>query len=265
MTLVGSASGVERISPSGKARARPPGPGARRLGWRVEDTDELIETRAAPCRRHLRCGGRSLLRVVERGPQDLSLPPRRSPGSGTMRRRQPRRDQHERVAVWLDPVDCRRRPMPADGRRRRTTAPSPRRCFTRRLALQQAHLRLDAPPRRRPGRTHPGLVGYQLQPPRGPATVDTVTPFAPARTPDASNSLWRAPDHRFPVRPQNEGDQWCDRPLSSDGCFSWRRCARCRPFRHGGRLSGSQISRVEGRSGGVLPGDSDRDEHVDTD
>ena len=123
-----------------------------RLGWRVEDVDELIEARerlavADIFARH----GEAYFRRVERDIVKLLMPLRHTvvaTGGGTFA------DPDTRVAinldgvsVWLDaPLDVILLRLPADGRRPLAAdrAQLDRLYAARRMAYELAHLRLDA-------------------------------------------------------------------------------------------------------------------------
>lgn len=124
----------------------------RRLGWRVEDVDELIESRERqPIAAIFSSRGEPYFRAVEREVVRELLLPRHlviATGGGTFV------DPESRVAInqdgasiWLDvPLQTLIARLPADNRR---PLASDRRQFdalyaARQLAYQQAHLRIDA-------------------------------------------------------------------------------------------------------------------------
>lgn len=124
----------------------------RRLGWRVEDVDELIEARE-------RCSvadvfatrGEPYFRLAEREVLRRLLPVEYAvvaTGGGTYADPENRAAINATgVAVWLDlPLDQVLARVPQDGRRPLATdrASFEALYHARRLAYQQAHLRLDA-------------------------------------------------------------------------------------------------------------------------
>ena len=124
----------------------------RRLGWHVEDVDELIEARERCTVADLfATRGEPYFRVAEREVLRRLLPLRHAvvaTGGGTYADADNRSLINENgVAVWLDipfPIAIER--VPADGRR---PLAADRARFeslfhARRLAYQQAHIRLDA-------------------------------------------------------------------------------------------------------------------------
>jgi shikimate kinase len=123
-----------------------------RLGWRVEDVDELIEARerttiADIFARH----GEAYFRGVEREIVRLLLPLRHTivaTGGGTFADPETREAVNlDGVSIWLDvPLDTILMRLPADGRRPLAAdlAQLERLYSARRSAYEQAHLRLDA-------------------------------------------------------------------------------------------------------------------------
>jgi shikimate kinase len=123
-----------------------------RLGWRVEDVDELIEARermtvADIFSRH----GEPYFRRAERDIVRLILPLRHTvvaTGGGTFADPDTRAAINlDGVSVWLDvPLDAILLRLPADGRRPLASdvAQVERLYAARRVAYEQAHLRLDA-------------------------------------------------------------------------------------------------------------------------
>ncbi|MFB3853715.1 MAG: shikimate kinase [Vicinamibacterales bacterium] len=130
----------------------------RRLGWRVEDIDSIIEARERQTIKEIFASrGEACFRAIERevlrglvGPRELVV----ATGSGTFV------DPENRLlinadgtSVWLDvPFDELIDRIPADGRRplgpdRETMEAT---YLSRRAAYQQAHLRLDASRSRAP-------------------------------------------------------------------------------------------------------------------
>ena len=123
-----------------------------RLGWRVEDVDELIEARermtvADIFSRH----GEAYFRRAERDIVRLILPLRHTvvaTGGGTFADSDTRAAINlDGVSVWLDvPLEAILLRLPADGRRPLAAdlAQVERLYAARRMAYEQAHLRLDA-------------------------------------------------------------------------------------------------------------------------
>jgi shikimate kinase len=123
-----------------------------RLGWRVEDVDELIEARermtiADIFSRH----GEPYFRRAERDTVRLILPLRHTvvaTGGGTFADPDTRAAINmDGVSVWLDvPLDAILLRLPADGRRPLAAdlTQVERLYAARRVAYDQAHLRLDA-------------------------------------------------------------------------------------------------------------------------
>jgi shikimate kinase len=125
---------------------------ARRLGWRVEDVDELIESRERTTVSEVfATRGEPYFRMAEREVLRRLLPAEQvviATGSGTYADHENRLAINASgVAVWLDlPWTAAIARVPADGRR---PLASNREEFealylSRRLSYQQAHLRLDA-------------------------------------------------------------------------------------------------------------------------
>jgi shikimate kinase len=123
-----------------------------RLGWRVEDVDELIEARermtvADIFSRH----GEPYFRRAERDIVRLILPLRHTvvaTGGGTFADPDTRAAINmDGVSVWLDvPLESILLRLPADGRRPLAAdlAQVERLYAARRMAYEQAHLRLEA-------------------------------------------------------------------------------------------------------------------------
>jgi shikimate kinase len=123
-----------------------------RLGWRVEDVDELIEARermtvADIFSRH----GEPYFRRAERDIVRLILPLRHTvvaTGGGTFADPDTRAAINmDGVSVWLDvPLDAILLRLPADGRRPLAAdlTQVERLYAARRVAYEQAHLRLEA-------------------------------------------------------------------------------------------------------------------------
>jgi len=124
----------------------------RRLGWRVEDIDTIIETRERRVLAEIFAShGEAYFRALEReilrsllGPRDVVV----ATGSGTFVDPENRLlIKSDGTSVWLDvPFDQLIDRIPADGRRplgpdRETMEAT---YMSRRAAYQQAHLRLDA-------------------------------------------------------------------------------------------------------------------------
>lgn len=125
---------------------------ARRLAWRAEDIDELIEARerlsvADIFARH----GEPYFRAAERDILRLLYPLRQTvvaTGGGTFVETDNRAAINlDGVSVWIDvPFDEILARLPADGRRPLAADPShlERLYHLRRAAYQQAHVRIDA-------------------------------------------------------------------------------------------------------------------------
>lgn len=125
---------------------------AKRLGWRAEDVDELIEARerrtvAEIFARH----GEPYFRAVERDILRLLLPLRHTvvaTGGGTFVDPENRAAMlRDGLTVWLDvPLDALLVRLPADGRRPLAAdrAQLERLFAVRQTAYAQAHLRVDA-------------------------------------------------------------------------------------------------------------------------
>jgi shikimate kinase len=124
----------------------------RRLGWRVEDIDDVIEARERSSVAEIFAArGEPWFRLAEREALRRLLPLEHvvvATGSGTYADPDSRRDINEQgVAIWLDlPWTAAIGRVPTDGRR---PIASDRAQFealfmARRHAYQQAHLRLDA-------------------------------------------------------------------------------------------------------------------------
>lgn len=124
----------------------------RRLGWRVEDVDELIEARERqPIAEIFSSRGEPYFRAVEREVVRELLPPRHlviATGGGTFVDPESRLTiKQDGASIWLDvplatliarlPPD-NRRPLASDRRQLETLY------VARQLAYQQAHLRIDA-------------------------------------------------------------------------------------------------------------------------
>jgi shikimate kinase len=125
---------------------------ARRLDWRAEDVDELIEARerltvADIFARH----GEPYFRTVEREILHLLLPLRHTvvaTGGGTfMDPESQQAIQLDGTSVWLDgPLETGVTRLPSDGRRPLSAdrAQMERLFLTRQAAYARAHLRVDA-------------------------------------------------------------------------------------------------------------------------
>jgi shikimate kinase len=125
---------------------------ARRLGWRAEDVDELIEARerltvADIFARH----GEPYFRAVEREILQLLLPLRHTvvaTGGGTFMDPESRQAiRLDGTSVWLDvPLETIVARLPADGRRPLSAdrAQMERLFAIRQAGYAQAHLRVDA-------------------------------------------------------------------------------------------------------------------------
>ncbi len=125
---------------------------AMRLGWRVEDIDELIEARE---RRTVAAifarSGEAYFRTVEREILRLLLPLRHSvvaTGGGTFMDPENRSAINmDGLSIWLDvPLDELIARLPADGRRPLAAdrAQLERLYALRRVAYAHAHMRIDA-------------------------------------------------------------------------------------------------------------------------
>jgi shikimate kinase len=125
---------------------------ASRLGWRVEDVDELIETRerltvADIFARH----GEAHFRAVEREIVKLLLPLRHvvvATGGGTFMDPETRQALNmDGTTIWLDvPFESLLARVPADGRRPLAAdrQQMERLYAARQAAYSQAHVRIDA-------------------------------------------------------------------------------------------------------------------------
>lgn len=124
----------------------------RRLGWRVEDVDELIESRERRSVSEIFAAlGEPYFRLAEREVLRRLLPVDHivvATGSGTYADAENRAAVNANgVAVWLDlPWTDAISRVPADGRRPLATNREQFEALyqARRLSYQQAHLRLDA-------------------------------------------------------------------------------------------------------------------------
>ncbi|RPJ67717.1 MAG: shikimate kinase [Acidobacteria bacterium] len=124
---------------------------ARRLGWRVEDVDTLIETRErATVSEIFASRGEPFFRAAEREVVRQLLPPRHvvvATGGGTYADPESRRlINADGAAIWLDlPFDRALERVPADGRRPLAADRDQFEALyaVRRLSYLQAHLRLD--------------------------------------------------------------------------------------------------------------------------
>jgi len=142
---------------------------AKRLGWRAEDVDELIEARerrtvAEIFARH----GEPYFRAVERDILRLLLPLRHTvvaTGGGTFVDPENRAAMlRDGLTVWLDvPLDALLVRLPADGRRPLAAdrAQLERLFAVRQTAYAQAHLRVDA------AAAHPEEIAERI--------LDTIT------------------------------------------------------------------------------------------
>lgn len=125
---------------------------ARRLDWRAADVDELIEQREHSSVAEIFARrGEAYFREAERNVLLEQLPPRHivvATGGGTFSDPQNRAAINaDGVSVWLDvPLDRLIDRVPADGRRPLASdrAGFERLYHSRRVAYEQAHLRLDA-------------------------------------------------------------------------------------------------------------------------
>ena len=124
---------------------------ARRLGWRAEDIDELIEARERrPVADIFARSGEPYFRAVEREILKVVLPLRHvvvATGGGTFVDPENRGAINlDGLSVWLDvPIEEVLARIPADGRRPLAAdrAQMQRLYETRRLAYAMAHLRVD--------------------------------------------------------------------------------------------------------------------------
>jgi shikimate kinase len=124
----------------------------RRLDWRVEDVDELIETRERSTVADIFAArGEAYFRAVEREVLHALLPPRHvvvATGAGTFADPDNRAAiNRDGTSVWLDvPLARVLERLPPDGRR--PLAPDretmERLYLARRAGYEQAHLRIDA-------------------------------------------------------------------------------------------------------------------------
>jgi shikimate kinase len=125
---------------------------ARRLGWRAEDVDELIEARERrPVADIFSKAGEPYFRAVEKEIIKVLLPLRHvvvATGGGTFVEPENRGAINlDGLSVWLDvPIDLVLARIPADGRRPLAAdrAQMERLFGARRLAYAQAHLRIEA-------------------------------------------------------------------------------------------------------------------------
>ncbi|HWP99191.1 MAG TPA: shikimate kinase [Vicinamibacterales bacterium] len=123
-----------------------------RLGWRVEDLDELVEARERlPIADIFARYGEPYFRAVERDMLKLVLPLRHTvvaTGGGTFADPENRAAINlDGISIWLDvPLAEILARLPADGRRplARDLADLEQLYQLRRAAYQQAHLRVDA-------------------------------------------------------------------------------------------------------------------------
>jgi shikimate kinase len=124
---------------------------ARRLGWRAEDVDELIEARERrPVAEIFAKAGEAYFRAVEREIIKVLLPLRHvvvATGGGTFVDPENRSAINlDGLSVWLDvPIDVVLARVPADGRRPLASdrAQMERLFAARRAAYGLAHLRVD--------------------------------------------------------------------------------------------------------------------------
>jgi shikimate kinase len=124
---------------------------ARRLGWRAEDVDELIEARERrPVAEIFAKAGEPYFRAVEREIIKVLLPLRHvvvATGGGTFVDPENRSAINlDGLSVWLDvPIDVVLARVPADGRRPLASdrAQMERLFAARRAAYGLAHLRVD--------------------------------------------------------------------------------------------------------------------------
>jgi shikimate kinase len=124
----------------------------RRLGWRAEDLDELIEARERkPIAEIFSKHGEPYFRGVEREILKLLLPLRHvvvATGGGTFMDPENRAAMNmDGLSIWLDvPFESLLARIPADGRRPLAAdrAQMERLFLMRQAAYAQAHLRIDA-------------------------------------------------------------------------------------------------------------------------
>ncbi len=124
----------------------------QRLGWRVEDVDQHIETlERMTVTEIFATRGEPYFRAREREVLHLLLPPRHlvvATGGGTFVDAESRAAiNHDGTSVWLDvPFDEIVERLPADGRRPLASNRGEMELLyaARRAAYQEAHLRLDA-------------------------------------------------------------------------------------------------------------------------
>jgi shikimate kinase len=125
---------------------------AARLGWRVEDVDELIEARERRTVAEIFAkAGEPYFRAVEREILRLLLPLRHvvvATGGGTFMDPENRRAINtDGLSIWLDvPLEVVLARVPADGRRPLAAdrAQMERLYAARQTAYAQAHVRIDA-------------------------------------------------------------------------------------------------------------------------
>lgn len=125
---------------------------AARLGWRVEDVDELIEARERRTVAEIFArAGEPYFRAVEREILRLLLPLRHvvvATGGGTFMDPENRRAINtDGLSIWLDvPLEVVLARVPADGRRPLAAdrAQMERLFAARQTAYAQAHVRIDA-------------------------------------------------------------------------------------------------------------------------
>lgn len=125
---------------------------AARLGWRVEDVDELIEARERRTVADIFAkAGEPYFRAVEREILRLLLPLRHvvvATGGGTFMDPENRRAINtDGLSIWLDvPLEVVLARVPADGRRPLAAdrAQMERLFAARQTAYAQAHVRIDA-------------------------------------------------------------------------------------------------------------------------
>jgi shikimate kinase len=124
---------------------------ARRLGWRAEDVDELIEARERrPVSEIFARAGEQYFRAIEREILQVLLPLRHivvATGGGTFVEADNRTAINlDGLSVWLDvPLDVVVARLPADGRRPLAAdrTQMERLFAARRAAYAAAHLRID--------------------------------------------------------------------------------------------------------------------------
>lgn len=124
---------------------------ARRLGWRAEDVDELIEARERrPVAEIFARSGEPYFRALERDIIKVLLPLRHvvvATGGGTFVEPENRTAINvDGLSVWLDvPIEVVLARVPADGRRPLAAdrAQMERLYAARRAAYSQAHVRID--------------------------------------------------------------------------------------------------------------------------